>query len=947
VPAHATLSLRSKLLRITATIMLLLSVVMLSSMAWMNYVTETDRLADIERHIRESITSKGATLTDSHALALKSLVADNAFSDVRSLVERAVGGDTDVVYGLFLGAENKPWAYVSPTTRLPGAGASPDAWKDLELDADDLLSREVGQRKTSLFGKEIEEFSVAVRGDEHERLGTIVYGLSNERMHQAVAAARVRSRQALIKALTTIAALGLFTLALGMILVSRAAALMTAPIVKLTAAANKIASGERGIRVDIESGDEVEVLAAAFNQMLEANEDAMLRLEVTTNRALEADRLKGEFLANMSHEIRTPMNGVLGMVKLMQAQPLEGKLWRYVETIDASANALLTILNDILDLSKLEAGKYTIQSIPFQPKVVIQEVAELLASRAHDKQIELIHRTDPLVPTFAIGDPDRLKQVLNNLVGNAIKFTDKGEVFVNATVGSRLDDGIVLRVAVHDSGIGIDSADLPKLYEVFSQVDGSMARRHGGTGLGLAISKRLVKMMGGDIQVQSQVGVGSVFTFTVKLGIDERAEVPSRRSTGVAGKRVLVVEASRRWRDVISEHLQAWRMECEVVERGASVLEKLGEAAGKGRPFDVLLIGKEPEDVRVPEILKSVRAEEALRGLPVVLLTPPQGGPMLLEREREGVSQLHKPIRFSELYNCLDASMSGRHRPAAATDPRPTPTATSDKTILVVDDNEVNQFVAVEELELRGYRAEVASNGREAVEKVNTGVFDGVLMDCQMPVMDGYTATQEIRKWEASRGTDQRIPIIALTAHALAGERERVLAAGMDDYLSKPFRPSALEKLLRIYVGGTGEPEVADAPSTATDSDELAPDTKRSEKLIRLFLERVPEQITELGKSIAHGDPPAIRLLAHKLKGSCLAIGAGPMSKVAEALQHMAEKRDLAQANDLFAELKRRHARVESLLHAELGPGTVAKSGPLGTPEGVGLDPSRESTRST
>jgi len=282
-----------------------------------------------------------------------------------------------------------------------------------------------------------------------------------------------------------------------------------------------------------------------------------------------------------------------------------------------------------------------------------------LASRAHDKHIELIYRTDPELPSFAVGDPDRLKQVLNNLVGNAIKFTDRGEVFVDATVASRSDDGIVLRVAVHDSGIGIDGADLPRLYEVFSQVDGSLVRRHGGTGLGLAICKRLLRMMGGDIEVRSEVGVGSVFTFTVELGTDPRKDDSSDRADGVSGKRVLIVEASRRWREVIAEHLEAWRMEHEVAEAGSSVVDRLAQAADRKRPFDALVIGTEQTDAGVVEIIQDIRARHAFRGLPIILLTTLRAGSSLGQLEREGVTQLHKPIRFSELYNSLATSLVG------------------------------------------------------------------------------------------------------------------------------------------------------------------------------------------------------------------------------------------------------------------------------------------------
>jgi signal transduction histidine kinase/DNA-binding response OmpR family regulator len=496
-------------------------------------------------------------------------------------------------------------------------------------------------------------------------------------------------------------------------------------------------------------------------------------LERAAERAREVERSKSEFLANMSHEIRTPMTAVLGMVKLMQTQPLDGKLKRYVETIDASANALLTILNDILDFSKLEAAKFTIEAIPFQPHIVVREVAELLSSRAHDKGVELVYRTDPSMPSVAVGDPARLKQILMNLVGNAVKFTDQGEVFVDAGVASKSEAGFVLRVAVYDTGVGIEAADLPKIYEAFSQGAGSALRRQSGTGLGLAICKRLLAMMGGDISVESHVGEGSVFTFTVELAIDARAEARSWPA-GLPGRRVLVAEPNRRWSDVIAEHLRAWGLDHELVREGTSIDEVVDRASREGKKFDFVVVGKSV-DVEVRDIATG------------------------------RVTRLHKPLRFSELYECLAGPAD---KPAkAAVEARAKATAAG--TILVVDDNEVNQFVVVEELELRGYRVETVRNGVEALDRVKRGGLLAVLMDCQMPVMDGYAATKEIRRWESTSAAP-RVPIIALTAHAMAGERERVLAAGMDAYISKPFRASSLEEVLAGQADGA-EPPVAAA----------------------------------------------------------------------------------------------------------------------------------------
>jgi signal transduction histidine kinase/CheY-like chemotaxis protein/HPt (histidine-containing phosphotransfer) domain-containing protein len=933
MPNRAARTLKSKLFRITLVSMLLISAVTLASVVWTNYTTEGARLAEIEFYIREAIAKKGSTLTESHSHALKGLAQDNVFSDVRALVRRAVAEDSDVVYGLFLGADRKPWVYISPTTRTaaPDDAASQNAFVELRFDPNSVEGEAIKQRTVAIFGEDVQEFAARVMSDDHERLGTIIYGLSNRRMRQAVEGARVRSWHALAKALAIIAVFGLGSLVFGIVMVSRAATRMTKPVVDLTSVANRIAGGERGVRVDIESGDEVEVLAAAFNHMLETNENVMKSLETTTERALAADRLKSEFLANMSHEIRTPMNGVIGMTRLLRGQALDGKSIRYLDAIDSSAGSLLTIINDILDFSKMEAGKYTLQSVPFQPGIVVHEVAELLSSRAYDKGIELICRTDPQLSLVVTGDPDRFRQILNNLVGNAVKFTERGEVFIDANLLPSAGREAILQVAVHDTGIGIDSAELPKLYEVFSQVDGSMARRHGGTGLGLAICKRLVKMMGGDIDVRSRVGEGSVFTFTVHCGRGPeagavQAEAPPRRPAVSAARRVLLIEANARWSAIIDEHLHSWGFQSDVVLGGSAALERIERANAEHKPFDIAVIAADLSDVPVGELLERIHADERSKALPLVLLTSLRTGEPMHRAGQRVVAQLQKPLRFSELYNCLTGAFTPQLKQSAVVEAAQSRAPDSQKKILVADDNEINRFVAVEELSRRGYATETAVNGKDAFDKVRAGGYMAVLMDCQMPVMDGYTATQEIRKWEEAKSMPH-LPIIALTAHALAGEHKRVLEAGMDDYLSKPFRPSSLEKALRRFAHAEkpaateSKPEV---PVAVRDGEpELLSGIKRSDKLMRLFLEKVPEQLEELGNAIRLGNTGEVQNLAHKLKGSCLAIGAEPMAKVAESLRHQAREGDISQATSVLRDLELRYGSVETLLRRPRMSSTV------------------------
>jgi len=902
-------TLKSKLLRIILTTMLAVGGAAFSVMGWTSYAMERDRLAEIERQIRETISSEADMLAATHALALKGLVADNAFSDVGELVTGAVRNDADVVYGLFIGSDGKPWALVAPGH--PNAeledGISDADLAPLQIDAHTFSGLRPSKRVVHAYGEDVQEHSAPVLSEEGDSLGTIVYGFSDQRTRRAVAAVAERSRQAFTRAFIASCAAALISLIIGIAWVLSSATRITRPVGALTTAAHQISQGKRGVRVSISSGDEIEVLAAAFNRMLEANEESMRKLELTTEQALAADRMKSEFLANTSHEIRTPMNGVLGMIQLIQAMPLDGKLRRYVDTIEASANALLTIINDILDFSKMEAGKLAIHEVPFDASTIVQEVAELLAGRAHDKKIELICRTSPELPAVVLGDQDRFRQVLNNLVGNSVKFTERGEVFIDLQVASKDEKNVVVEVAVHDTGIGIDSKDLPKLYEAFSQVDGTRVRRYGGTGLGLAICKRLVQMMGGEIRVESQPGKGSVFTFTARFGIEKRQD--SGRPLPAAGpaRRILVLEQSKRWRDVIGEQLAAWNMQVETYERGAAALQRLRSEAEQGRPFDAALLGTNIDGFTIAELIHAIRAEGVLKTVPLVVLSVPSARG-LPEIQGDAIFEVNKPIRFYELYRLLSGRerSDGSYRPAP---PESGPTAlVSRRPILVVDDNDINRFVAVEELVQRGYRTDEAANGLEAYEKFKAAEYLCVLMDCQMPVMDGCDGARAIRRFEAEKGRS-RTPIIALTAHALVGERERVIDAGMDDFLSKPFRSSSLDRILKLHIPGE---------SAAALPTDLEPEVKRSEKLIRLFLERLPGQLDDLQKAIESDARDQARALAHKIKGSCLALAATRMSKTAETIQRHSAAGELVVAAARLAELRGEFETVAALLQKEL-----------------------------
>ncbi|MGD8859616.1 MAG: response regulator [Myxococcales bacterium] len=648
-------------------------------------------------------------------------------------------------------------------------------------------------------------------------------------------------------------------------------------------------------------------------------ERAFRQLERTTSLALESARLKSQFLANMSHEIRTPMNGVLGMTRLILNMPLEPRLRRYIETVDASGRALMTIINDILDFSKIESGKYEIRPVDFDIGVATQEVAELFAERAHVKGLELICRVDPAVPPRVKADPDRFRQVLSNLVGNAVKFTQQGEVFIRVEDGTDDPDHPTLQIEVQDSGIGIPADSHGTIFESFSQHDGSSVRAYGGTGLGLAISKRLVEMMGGEISVRSQVGEGSTFRFTLPVEVTPTAE-PEQRLVEPAGRRALVVDDNRHSREVVADYLRAWGMSCTAVAGGEAALQALQEATDQGEAYDIGLVAQRTQDMEGRELIRALNTRAP--PLPVIYLSQSSSQHTATELSDAVAAQVNKPIRVSDLYDSIVGTLGGiQPRPAPAVSDAPATDAMprTGLRVLVVDDNEVNQFVATEQVSELGYEVGVAGNGKQAVDEVMTGEYDAVLMDCQMPVMDGYEATREIRRREPDGA---RIPIIALTAHALLGERDKVLEAGMDDYLTKPLRSDALRRALAHFLSAKVRAAPADGPPDDQSGDgdlvDVDRETRRSPKVIELVLRHVPAQLDALQGAVDSGAAGEVRAHAHKLKGSCASIGARRMTHLAETLQRAGERDELEGAERRMAALRESFAAVREQLQREL-----------------------------
>ncbi len=724
----------------------------------------------------------------------------------------------------------------------------------------------------------------------------------------------------------------------------------------------RLATGERfsyDTKASTQSGNQIDMQVAVAPLVNDNNEfvgTISVARDVTQNKRGEealrlarvaaeaANQAKSSFLARMSHEIRTPMNGVLGMTELLLETGLSSVQRKYAETVQTSGKNLLAIINDVLDFSKIEAGKLELEQVDLDVRRTLEDIVDLLAERANAKGLELACRIPADLNTRVKGDPLRLGQILTNLTGNAIKFTRKGAIVISVAGVENTDSTLTLRFEVSDTGVGISDEAQSRIFDEFSQADGSTTRKHGGSGLGLAISRQLVEMMGGRLQVISAVGKGSTFWFECSFdkqqgtSLGDAHEVPQGALTGL---RTLIVESSAISRGILYSQVCNWGMNVRVAETPEHGLELLTQAAARGAPFDLAVIDLGYAGQDSLRLARAFKGESATAGARVVMLTPVGNHALIQEARLVGIDAcLVKPVRQSDLYVSLVQVMMGKQAQvievaATVEDIASVPLSVSRGKILLVEDNLVNQAVALGMLQkLQGYEVVVVNNGSEALDAHQRSIFDVILMDCHMPELDGFEATIEIRKRELAADI-KRTPIIALTANAMEQDREDCMNAGMDDHLAKPLSRQQLKAKLDLWMPVVvSSPSDANAPVATTTTKDLdvldrqvlsqlrelenVDDPHLLSRVLKIYLDESPKLVEKLKEAIRDNDVREIELIAHSLKSSSANIGATPLAGLCGDIHSAARALDVARARQILSDVETAFSHAQAALATEI-----------------------------